>query len=267
MTLKKILLTACFCGCLASALAQKSDILMLQKHQRTITNYYAGSNISFFTTDRMPVSGVIDSLKRDSLFLTQYDVRRFMTAQGASYIDTTGKFRMAFSVANIGYFPYTGRQPQSFWGRLLMLGGGGFLLVNMVNTLRVNEPPFGKDNLPRVLGALGAVAFGGRFAGHPERPGEAGRQVPTEIPICAVGAAVAGFGVYGYFCGKTTNIGRAEENFWGKNLAHPKTDAAVGFGIARGVCTLDLVCKSALNTNSTGQRHGWPWHEKTKRAL
>jgi len=160
MTLKKILLTACFCGCLASALAQQSDILMLQKHQRTITNYYAGSNISFFTTDRMPVSGVIDSLKRDSLFLTQYDVRRFMTAQGASYIDTTGKFRMAFSVASIGYFPYTGRQPQSFWGRLLMLGGGGFLLVNMVNTLRVNEPPFGKDNLPRVLGALGAVALG-----------------------------------------------------------------------------------------------------------
>jgi hypothetical protein len=67
---------------------------------------------------------------------------------------------MAFSVANIGYFPYKGRQPQAFWGRLLMLGGGGFLLVNLVNTLRENEPPFGKDNLPRVLGALGAAAAG-----------------------------------------------------------------------------------------------------------
>ncbi|TAD85258.1 MAG: hypothetical protein EAY75_11640 [Bacteroidetes bacterium] len=158
-TTKLWLLALCF-GSAAFAKAQKSDVLLLQKNQRTIASYFAGTNISFFTTDRLPVSARVDSIRRDSIFLTQYNLQRFMTAQGGQMIDTVGKFNLRFSVANIGYFPYKGRQPQGFWGRALGLGGGGFLLVNLVNTLRENDAFFGKENLPRVLGAVGAVALG-----------------------------------------------------------------------------------------------------------
>jgi hypothetical protein len=140
--------------------AQKSDVLLLQKKGRTIASYFPGTNLSCLTTDRVPVAGRIDSLKRDSVFLTHFDVRRITTPMGAQLADTVGKFSLSFSVANLGYFPYQGRQPQGFWGRLLLLGGAGFLLVNTVNTLREKDALFGKDNLPRVLGALGGMGLG-----------------------------------------------------------------------------------------------------------
>ena len=45
-----------------------------------------------------------------------------------------------------------------------MVGGGGYLVLNMVNTLREGDPPFGEENLPRVLG--GAIAFTTGFLLH-----------------------------------------------------------------------------------------------------
>lgn len=83
-------------------------------------------------------------------------------ADGAVIFDTTGRFPLSFSIANIGSFP-AGRQKGNNIltnGTLFMIAGAGYLVVNMVNTLREGDPPFGQDNLSNVLIATGAVVTG-----------------------------------------------------------------------------------------------------------
>ena len=157
---KKIVFFLLCCFTTAMGVAQKSDILLLQKHNRTIVSYFAGTYIQFLTTDRLPVNGYIDSLKRDSIFMTQFTIRQISTAIGATYTDTSGRYSLAFSIANIGYFPFKGRQPQVFWGKVLLLGGAGYTLVNTVNTLREGDALLGKNNLPRFLGGISAAVIG-----------------------------------------------------------------------------------------------------------
>ena len=41
-----------------------------------------------------------------------------------------------------------------------MIGGAGYLLLNLVNGAYLNDPPFGKDNLPGMAAATGVFAGG-----------------------------------------------------------------------------------------------------------
>jgi hypothetical protein len=140
----------------------KSGFLVLKKGNKTVGRYYTGNTMQFYTTESMPVSGVVDRITADSIYLYQYQIRRMQRADGAVIFDTTGRFPLSFSIANIGSFP-AGRQKGKNLltnGTLLMIGGAGYLVVNMVNTVREGDPPFGEDNLSNVLIATGAVATG-----------------------------------------------------------------------------------------------------------
>lgn len=138
------------------------DILILKKGNQSIKKYFSGSEIAFYTTGGMPVSGTIDCIRNDSIFLTQVQVRRYQTPDGALRSDTSARYKLQFSIANIGSFP-AGRQPGKNLvtdGTLLTIGGAGFLVVNLVNTTLQGDPPFGEENLPKVLAATGAVFAG-----------------------------------------------------------------------------------------------------------
>lgn len=141
--------------------AQQSDILLLQKHNRTIRQFFVGNNIDFYTTEHMGVSAVIDSIKRDSLFLSQHDIRMMPTAIGTFAADTLAVYQLRFSIKNIYSFPATPRKFSFLTnGTLLMIGGGGYLLLNIINTIREGDPVFGEDNLPSVIGGTAAFAAG-----------------------------------------------------------------------------------------------------------
>ena len=109
----------------------------------------------------MGVSAYIDRIQNDSLFLKQYDVKMVPNYFGTYAPDTVAVYDLNFSVKNIGGFP---AKPRKFAfltnGTLLMVGGGAYLLVNMVNTIKEGYPPFGKDNLPNIIGGVSAVAAG-----------------------------------------------------------------------------------------------------------
>lgn len=144
-----------------SLAAQQSDILLLQKNHRTIRQFFSGNNITFFTTEHMGVSAVIDYIKRDSLFLLQYDVKMVPNIFGTFSPDTLAVYNVNFSLKNIYSFP---ADPRKFAfitnGNLFMLGGGAYLVLNIVNTLREHDAPFGKDNMPNIIGGVTAFAFG-----------------------------------------------------------------------------------------------------------
>lgn len=137
--------------------AQPATALLLKRKTKTIQRFYPNRPISFTTTDGMPVHGVLDSLVRDSLYLTYYQVVMVPNRFGGQSADTAGRYQLAFSLANVGSFP---RQRSRLLPGVLVLGGLGYTAVNVVNTLREGDPLFGKDNLGNLLGGLGAAGAG-----------------------------------------------------------------------------------------------------------
>jgi hypothetical protein len=137
--------------------AQPATALLLKKNTKTIQRFYPGRPITFTTTEGMPVNGMLDSLVRDSLYLTYSQVVRVPNRFGGQSIDTAGRYQLAFSVANVGSFP---RRRSGLLPGALVLGGLGYTAVNVVNTLREGDALFGKDNLGNLLGGLGAAGAG-----------------------------------------------------------------------------------------------------------
>lgn len=158
----KILLFIFFIPFVLRAQEGPCDILLLRKGNKTIQKYYAGSTIMFYTKEGQAISGNIDCIKNDSIFLTQQTVRRIQTAEGGFRFDTSNKYRLMFSIANIGSFPSGKQRGKNLLtdGTLLMLGGAGYLVLNLVNTTRQGDSPFGEENLPKVLASAGAVVVG-----------------------------------------------------------------------------------------------------------
>lgn len=83
-----------------SVIAQPSDFIVLKKDQRTIKTYFAGSNIGF-ETERGYYAGQITSIKKDSLFINQYDIRQIPTPLGIYVLDTVATYRLAFNYREI----------------------------------------------------------------------------------------------------------------------------------------------------------------------
>jgi hypothetical protein len=158
--LKSLLFLLLFCT--IGGYAQTSDILLLRKGNRTVRSFFKGSQIEFFTQEKTFVHGVVDSIKRDSLFLLYYDARMVPTALGGMVYDTLGVYNMNFSLQDIYSFParQKGGFPLLTQGTLFLVGGTAYLALNVVNTIREKEPVFGKDNLPRVIGGVSAVVLG-----------------------------------------------------------------------------------------------------------
>lgn len=139
----------------------QATALLLKKNGKTIQRYYPGQYFEFKTTDGMPVGGRLDLVIRDSLFLTYHQIMQVPTQFGTLRFDTTGTFKLSFSMANIGSLPRQNKK--GGFGLLsgaLILGGLGFTTVNLVNTLREGDPPFGQENRGRILAGIGAATAG-----------------------------------------------------------------------------------------------------------
>lgn len=158
----KLLLLLLFTPLFITAQEAPCDIMLLKKGNKTIQKFFKGSNIMFYTTEGMQVYGTIECIANDSIFLFQQTIRRIPTTEGGIRFDTSNKYNMMFSIANIGSFPAGKKKGKNMLtdGTLLMLAGGGFLVLNLVNTSLQGDPPFGEENLPKVLGAAGALAGG-----------------------------------------------------------------------------------------------------------
>lgn len=151
-----------FIAVASNAQTGEGNMLFLKKKNKTIARYYKGSPIAFYTSENMPVSGVIDMITPDSLYLYQYNIRRIQRMDGGVVFDTAGKYSLNFSLKNIGSFPAGKQKGKNIItdGTLLMLAGGGYLILNIFNTTRQGDPPFGEENLPVVLMSAGAVITG-----------------------------------------------------------------------------------------------------------
>lgn len=84
----------------AAVLSQPSDFIIIKKNRQAVKSFFAGSNISL-QTEGGYYSGQITSIKKDSLFIIQYDIRQLPTNLGIYVVDTVATYRLSFNYKEI----------------------------------------------------------------------------------------------------------------------------------------------------------------------
>ena len=163
------------------ALSQKSDFIVLKKrNNRTLKTYYPGEFISAVTYNGFPINGYIKDIRHDSIILLQQQ-RQLVAAEFGSELDTVS-YVMAVDYHDIKSFHYTS---QYTWGRkrgfaeitlprLMMLGGTGFIVLELVNTAYRNESVNANNKLASLGIAAGIAATGfaiTQFQKHSDKAG------------------------------------------------------------------------------------------------
>lgn len=148
-----------------NCLAQSLDYVSVRKKNgRVVKNFYAGSDVLLQTTDGAYLQGPVKTVRNDTVFLTLYDVRSVPTIYGGYRRDT-----LTASILGVHYKDikriHLGRR-SNFYRRngpsLLMLGGGGYFALNVLNGTFFTESIHSSDKVKR-LGISAGVFFLGYF--------------------------------------------------------------------------------------------------------
>ena len=143
----------------AAAFSQPSDFLVLKKDQRTIKTFFAGSNISFKTVAGS-YEGQITSVKKDSLFINQYDIRQVPTNLGVYVVDTVATYRIAFNYKDIIKVEHEKRRGFDWTASGSSLFGGGVLITAVGLGTWIFTKPGTQYHASPVLVISGAVLAG-----------------------------------------------------------------------------------------------------------
>lgn len=143
------------------ASSQASDFIVIRKNGVTIKSFLKGAYVKFFVTNGEYIESYITDIRNDSMYFKQIIVRQIGTPWGVPNLDT-----VATPIRSITYNEIDGipRLNESFSyiknGTLPMIGGGGYILLNLVNGAYLRDAPFGKKNLPGMAIATGVFSVG-----------------------------------------------------------------------------------------------------------
>ncbi len=142
-----------------SSFSQPSDFLLIKKNNRTVKTFFAGTNISFQTLEGM-YQGRINAINKDSLFISQFDIRQAMTILGVYVLDTVAVYKLKFNYNNIIKIDEQrtrGFDVAASGGSLL---GGGILLTAFGLGTRVFTKPGSQYYASKAL-VIGSATLGG----------------------------------------------------------------------------------------------------------
>ncbi|MEO9071094.1 MAG: hypothetical protein ABI261_08665 [Ginsengibacter sp.] len=105
----------------------QSDLLILKKSYHTVETFFPGSEMTFSTSSRF-YKAYVSSIKNDSVFLIQYDVRPIPTTLGIYILDTVSTYRFAINYHDIISFGKS-RSGFDLNSSGAALFGGGILLT------------------------------------------------------------------------------------------------------------------------------------------
>lgn len=159
----KPLLFCCLFLCTKIVTAQSLDYISVRKKNgQVIKNFYTGSDILVQLNDGSYLRGPLQTIRNDSVYITFYDVRYYPTPWGTYVRDTVSTTIAGVRFNEISRIHLSRRR--SFWqrntGPLLMLGGGGYLAVNLLNGAFYEHTENGKSNLRRIGIGAGAAGLG-----------------------------------------------------------------------------------------------------------
>jgi hypothetical protein len=159
----KLLLFTILLSASSQIFSQASDFISVKKrNNRTIKTFFPGVSISFVTTYKRPVNGLITDIRHDSVFVKEWDVRTVPTIFGVTVLDTAGFYITGFHYKEIATIDVSDRTKfqQVTVGRILIIGGIGYTVLNVVNGAYLHEPITDSKNLKSLGIAAGAVGTG-----------------------------------------------------------------------------------------------------------
>ncbi len=143
--------------------SQASDfITVVKRNGRTVKTFFPGLSISFETFDKRAFSGEITSIRHDSVFIREWDIRPVLNFVGIPTVDTLGTFMAGFHYKEIDKVEVSDRMrlQQITPGRILIIGGAGYALLNVINGAYLHQSVTSKKNLTSLGIATGAVGLG-----------------------------------------------------------------------------------------------------------
>jgi hypothetical protein len=139
----------------------QSDFFQLKKHDKVLHTWFKDNDIYMQLKNGDWITAYIYKIQDDSLYLRPYIVRTLVNRLGLNFLDTTFYGLMAISPNYIRAFP---KEDEGFSyvknGAIFKIAGGGYLLLNIINTLSDNEPVFGSDNISKIGIGAGLLAVG-----------------------------------------------------------------------------------------------------------
>ncbi len=145
---------------------QSLDYISVRKaNGRAIKNFYTGSQILLQRQDGSYLQGLVQAVRNDSLYVTLFNIQYYPTTFGTYVQDTIGITHVGLRYPEIqriflnwhrGFF-------QRAAGPLLMIGGGGYLALNILNGALYQMPVTDRKNLQRIGTASGAFGLGFLF--------------------------------------------------------------------------------------------------------
>ncbi|HEX8314621.1 MAG TPA: hypothetical protein VF609_06505 [Flavisolibacter sp.] len=161
--MKPLLLSFLLSLFIQNSFAQSLDYISIRKKNgRVIKNIYNGSHVLLQTVDGSYLQGPVNAIRNDSIFLTIYDIRLYQTIWGSIIRDTITSTLVGMHYKDIGRVHLNRRTTfvQRSMGPLLMLGGAGYLAVNVLNGALFDIPIADKQNLKRLGTAAGLFGIG-----------------------------------------------------------------------------------------------------------
>lgn len=159
----KPLLLLLFSCTIQTTFSQSLDYISIRKKNgRVVKNIYTGSNVLLQTVDGSYLQGPVNLVRNDSLFLTIYDIRLYPTMWGSIVRDTIAKILIGIHHKDIKRVHLNKRTTfvQRTAGPLLMLGGAGYLAVNVLNGAVFDLPITDSRNVKRLSIAAGMFGIG-----------------------------------------------------------------------------------------------------------
>ena len=139
----------------------QSDFFQLKKRDKVLKTWYKDNYIYLQLKNDQWVNAVIYKIQDDSLYLRPYVVQTYVNRLGLNFLDTTFYGLMTVHINNIRAFP---KEDEAFSyvknGLIFDIAGGGYLLLNVINTLSDGDQVFGSDNIAKISIAAGVLALG-----------------------------------------------------------------------------------------------------------
>ena len=141
--------------------SQGSDFIVIKKNNKTVKTFFAGSHIEFETNSGY-YGGQISGIRKDTLYLLQFDIRQIPTKLGVYVWDTVAIYRLQFNYKDI--LAVGGQKQKGFnlgasGGSLF---GGGLLLTTVgLGTWLFTKPGTQYYASPYLVGGAAILAGAG----------------------------------------------------------------------------------------------------------
>jgi hypothetical protein len=143
--------------------SQSLDFISVKKKNGiTVKHFMAGVPILYKTKSGREVQGVIQQIKRDSIWVLSYNIQIVATRLGVTMVDTASAYINKVYYKDIAsiYISKKGKYFPSLVSKALMVGSSGYIALNVINHLIDGDSPTEKKNLHRLSTAVGIGAIG-----------------------------------------------------------------------------------------------------------